>query len=203
MSEPHYSIVRHWSPALESGAVDLPIWVQKHLIENNDFFRCPIAHSLASEIDPFRHGGGRRSRGECCVRASVLPVHLLFDPHHSDKVYHRMLRQGLFDLMRTDIRAVVNDDLLAASEEAEIAVGAREIPRVEPALSDDFRRGIRIVPVADPLARRPNQKTSGRLGSGAGIRAREGQPRAAVVIAQDRRGKPEIRDGEDAHGLFL
>src|SRR6185295_7373936 len=65
---------------------------------------------------------------------------------------------GVLHLHRADVRAVVDDDLLVAAVEPEVAVvvGVGEIAGVEPAVTKDLGGGIRTVPVPDRLAAGPD-----------------------------------------------
>jgi hypothetical protein len=63
----------------------------------------------------------------------------------------RMLEQHALDLLRIDVGAVVNDDLLPAAAEVEIPVliGAHDVARIEPAVDERPRRRLLVFPVAD------------------------------------------------------
>ena len=69
-------------------------------------------------------------------------------------VDRRVLGERALDLERADVRAVVDDDLLLAAEEPEVAVvvGAGEVAGVEPAVAHDLGGRVGVAPVADGLA---------------------------------------------------
>src|SRR5262249_29634802 len=66
-----------------------------------------------------------------------------------------VLQKSILDLLRTDVRAVVDDDLLLTTAEPEIAVlvYSHHVAGVQPAVADGGGRRLGIVPIAHRVAR--------------------------------------------------
>src|SRR5262249_46930769 len=81
--------------------------------------------------------------------------------HHAGALHGRVLQQRLLRLLGTDVEAVVDDDLLLATAEPEVAVriGLHHVAVIQPPVPDR-RLGRRlIVPVTDRVGRRLDPET--------------------------------------------
>jgi hypothetical protein len=110
---------------LERRAVDLAAGADGQLVEKDDLVRRLVAASRFGELNELgRSGrsdsGSEGASSECNVSADVLAVDEIVDADHAGAGDGRMLEQRLFDFLRTDVRSVVDDDLLLAAAEPEV-----------------------------------------------------------------------------------
>ena len=103
----------------------LPVAVNGNSSSVDDLVGRLVADLGAGELDQLLRGRRIRSGVQCDIGADVLAVDLVVDAHDADVLDGGMLDQDGLDLLRADVRAVVDDDLLLAAAEAEVAVRRR------------------------------------------------------------------------------
>src|SRR4029077_7818341 len=105
-------------------------------------------------MDPPPLRGPRFARPEGDIGADVLAMHQV--THADDACDHHggMLEQSILDFLGRDVRAVMNDELLLAAAEGELAlvIGLHEIAGIEPAVTYGLGSGRGILPIAHSQA---------------------------------------------------
>jgi len=131
--------------------VQLPGGGERHVVEDDYFLGRFVADPCARELDQFLAGGALGSLGEGDVGADVLTVDKVMDPDHPGARDAGVLKQGALDLLGADVGAVVDDDLLFAPAEEEVAllIGSHHIAGVEPPVAEGPLGRAWVVPVAD------------------------------------------------------
>src|SRR5215471_6998058 len=107
---------------LQMRPVQLPGGGERHFAEDDYFLGRLVADPRARELNQLLAGRLLGPRLESDVGADVLTMDKIVDPDHPGARYARVLEQGALDLLRADVRAVVDDDLLLAPAEGEVAL---------------------------------------------------------------------------------
>src|SRR5262245_12948157 len=94
---------------LEAGSVHLAGRRARHLVEDDDRLGRRVADPFACETDELEVRRSLASLSQRDVGADVLAVDLVVDPDHACALDARVLEQDAFDLLRADVRAVVDD----------------------------------------------------------------------------------------------
>src|SRR5262249_25507755 len=117
---------------LEGRPVDLAGGRERHLLQEDDLFGSPVSDPPPCEHDELRGWRPLVALLGHDVGAHVLSVNGMVHANCAGKRHARVLGQRVLDLLGADVRAVVHDDLLLASEEpqAAVVVEPHEVARV-------------------------------------------------------------------------
>src|SRR3954454_3169546 len=126
----------------QAGSIELPRSVERHLVQREDLLGRLVTDLRATEPDQLLAGRAIRSRVEHDVGAHVLAMDGVVDAYDAGALDARVPDQHLLDLLRADVRTVVDEDLLLAAAEVEVVVlvALHHVAGVEPAIAKDLRR---------------------------------------------------------------
>src|SRR5262249_34001718 len=119
---------------LEARPVHLSGGCERHFVEDDYLLRRLFADPRARELNQLLARRPLAPIRERDVGADILTVDEVVDPYPPGARHPWVLDQGALDILGADVRAVVNNDLLLAAAEGEVAVvvDSHHIARVQP-----------------------------------------------------------------------
>ena len=98
-------------------AIDLAGGIEGQRLEKHDLLWSLIADARFGELDQVQRPGTRNAGLERKIGADVLPMEEIVQADHACALYRGVGKQRILDLLRGDVGAVMDDDLLVPATE--------------------------------------------------------------------------------------